>query len=73
MPLRRDALVAAARRSPGVERIARAVDGAVGTVGRMAVEPNVINTIPGKVTMSVDFRHPPATLDRLVAGLGPGE
>ena len=33
-------------------------------------EPNVINTIPGKVTMSVDLRHPDAaTLDRLVAGL----
>ncbi|MGH2617284.1 MAG: M20/M25/M40 family metallo-hydrolase, partial [Thermomicrobiales bacterium] len=43
---------------------------AVGTVGRIAAEPNVINTIPGKVTMSVDLRHPDAlTLDRLVAGL----
>jgi N-carbamoyl-L-amino-acid hydrolase len=70
MPLRRDALVAAARMIAGVDDIARAVEGAVGTVGRIAAEPNVINTIPGKVTMSVDFRHPdPATLDRLFAGL----
>ena len=70
MPLRRDALVAAARMIAGVDDIARAVDGAVGTVGRIAAEPNVINTIPGKVTMSVDLRHPDAaTLDRLVAGL----
>src|SRR5918993_871991 len=70
MPLRRDALVAAARLISGVDDIARAVDGAVGTVGRIAAEPNVINTIPGKVTMSVDLRHPDAaTLDRLVAGL----
>jgi beta-ureidopropionase / N-carbamoyl-L-amino-acid hydrolase len=70
MPLRRDALVAAARMIAGVEDIARAVDGAVGTVGRIAAEPNVINTIPGKVTMSVDLRHPDAdTLDHLVAGL----
>ena len=70
MPLRRDALVAAARMIAGVDEIARAVEGAVGTVGRIAAEPNVINTIPGKVTMSVDLRHPDsATLDRLVAGL----
>jgi beta-ureidopropionase / N-carbamoyl-L-amino-acid hydrolase len=27
-------------------------------VGRVSVEPNVINTIPGKVVFSVDFRHP---------------
>jgi N-carbamoyl-L-amino-acid hydrolase len=70
MPLRRDALVAAARMIAGVDDIARAIEGAVGTVGRIAAEPNVINTIPGKVTMSVDLRHPDATtLDRLVAGL----
>ena len=70
MPLRRDALVAAARMISGVDDIARAIEGAVGTVGRIAAEPNVINTIPGKVTMSVDLRHPDAaTLDRLVAGL----
>jgi N-carbamoyl-L-amino-acid hydrolase len=70
MPLRRDALVAAARIIAGVDDIARTVEGAVGTVGRIAAEPNVINTIPGRVTMSVDLRHPdPATLDRLFAGL----
>jgi beta-ureidopropionase / N-carbamoyl-L-amino-acid hydrolase len=70
MPLRRDALVAAARMIAGVDDIARSIEGAVGTVGRIAAEPNVINTIPGKVTMSVDLRHPDsATLDRLVAGL----
>ena len=70
MPLRRDALVAAARLIAGVDDMARSIEGAVGTVGRIAVEPNVINTIPGKVTMSVDLRHPDAaTLDRLVAGL----
>ena len=70
MPLRRDALVAAARLIAGVDEMARSIDGAVGTVGRIAAEPNVINTIPGKVTLSVDLRHPDAaTLDRLVAGL----
>ncbi|MCC7022915.1 MAG: Zn-dependent hydrolase [Thermomicrobiales bacterium] len=70
MGLRRDALVAAARLIAGVDEIARTVEGAVGTVGRIAAEPNVINTIPGKVTLSVDFRHAdPATLDTLVASL----
>lgn len=70
MPLRRDALVAAARVIAGVSEIAGTVEGAVGTVGRIAAEPNVINTIPGKVTMSVDFRHPDlATLDTLLGSL----
>ncbi len=70
MPLRRDALVAAARMIAGVDDIARAIEGAVGTVGRIAAEPNVINTVPGRVTLSVDLRHPDAaTLDRLYAGL----
>jgi N-carbamoyl-L-amino-acid hydrolase len=68
MSLRRDALVAAARLILGVDELARATEGAVGTVGRIAAEPNVINTIPGRVTMSVDFRHPePETLERLYA------
>jgi beta-ureidopropionase / N-carbamoyl-L-amino-acid hydrolase len=66
MSLRRDALVAAARLITAVDELARAVEGAVGTVGRIAAEPNVINTIPGKVTMSVDFRHPdPSVLDQM--------
>lgn len=70
MPLRRDALVAAARIIAGVDEMARTVEGAVGTVGRIAAEPNVINTIPGKVTFSVDLRHPDlATLETLVASL----
>ena len=70
MPLRRDALVAAARLIGGVDEMVRTVEGAVGTVGRIAAEPNVINTIPGKVTLSVDLRHPEAaTLNTLVAGL----
>jgi N-carbamoyl-L-amino-acid hydrolase len=70
MPLRRDALVAASRVVAGVNEIARTVNGAVGTVGRLSVEPNVINTIPGKVTMSVDFRHPElATLETLLDSL----
>ena len=70
MPLRHDALAAAARLVSGVEELAGGVSGAVGTVGRLSVEPNAINTIPGRVVMSVDLRHPdPQTLESLVAGL----
>ena len=59
MGLRRDPLVAASEIIQGVERIATMEDDiAVATVGRISVEPNVINTIPGKVVFSVDFRHP---------------
>ena len=58
MRLRRDALGAAARLVTAVEAIAlRDDDPAVATVGRIVAEPNVINTIPGKVVMSVDFRN----------------
>ncbi len=65
MHLRRDALAAAAQIVAGVERIAKECDEiAVATVGRLSLEPNIINTIPGKVTFSVDFRHPdPAVLE----------
>ncbi|MDI3340422.1 MAG: Zn-dependent hydrolase [Sphaerobacter sp.] len=68
MRLRRDPLVAAARIIDAVDRLVRAQDDvAVGTVGRMKVEPNTINTIPGRVIFSVDLRHPdPATLDAMV-------
>lgn len=70
MPLRRDALVAAARLITGVDELARGTDGAVGTVGRIAAEPNIINTIPGTVTLSVDFRHPdPDILEQLFSGM----
>jgi beta-ureidopropionase / N-carbamoyl-L-amino-acid hydrolase len=30
------------------------------TVGRLEVEPNSSNTVPAKVTFSIDFRHPEA-------------
>ncbi len=71
MRMRRDPLVAAAEIIQGVERIATMEDDiAVATVGRVAVEPNTINTIPGKVTFSVDFRHPErAVLERQVERL----
>ncbi len=59
MPLRSDALTAAAKLVSEVERIANANQPhACGTVGFMQIHPNSRNTIPGRVTMSVDLRHP---------------
>jgi beta-ureidopropionase / N-carbamoyl-L-amino-acid hydrolase len=57
MDARHDALLAAAQIIQGVNRIAREEgEPAVGTVGRLNVKPNIINTIPDEVTMSVDLR-----------------
>ena len=66
MRVRHDALVAAADVVAGVRRIARDIGGdLVTTVGNLTVSPNIVNAIPGKVTVSIDMRDPrDATLDR---------
>ena len=54
---RQDALVAASQLTLAVRDIAAFRKGRqVGTVGRIEVEPNSPNVIPGRVTMSVEFR-----------------
>jgi N-carbamoyl-L-amino-acid hydrolase len=54
---RQDAMVAAAQLTLAVREIAARRQGRqVGTVGRIAVEPNSPNVIPGRVTLSVEFR-----------------
>ncbi|HTI06732.1 MAG TPA: Zn-dependent hydrolase [Gemmatimonadales bacterium] len=59
MGLRRDALVAAAAMIQATEAIALALDGeTVATVGRIRAEPDQMNVIPGRVTFTVDLRHP---------------
>jgi hydantoinase/carbamoylase family amidase len=55
MGQRRDALAAAAEMVLAIERIATQA-GAVGTVGRLAVQPDAVNVIPGKVTFTLDLR-----------------
>ncbi len=66
MRIRHDALVAAAEVVAGVRRIARELGGdLVTTVGNLTVSPNIVNAIPGKVTLSIDMRDPrDTTLDR---------
>jgi allantoate deiminase len=57
MHLRRDALAAAAEWITAVEALARKTDGLVATVGRVSVEPNAGNVVPGLVQVSLDVRH----------------
>ncbi len=58
MHLRKDALTAASQLVLEVQRIANAHKPGCGTVGFMQVFPNSRNTIPGKISMGVDLRHP---------------
>src|SRR5262245_29933724 len=67
---RQDALVAAAEFILRVRDLATNVDGAVGTVGQVFVEPGAANVIPGRVRLSVDVRAPDRVrLESLVAAL----
>jgi N-carbamoyl-L-amino-acid hydrolase len=53
---RKDALVAAARYVDAVDRVVRAEGQAVGTVGRLSVQPGAPNVIPGRVEASLELR-----------------
>ena len=57
---RSDAVCAAAEFVLEARDAARALDGAVATVGWLAVEPGAVNVIPGRVSLSVDARAPDA-------------
>jgi N-carbamoyl-L-amino-acid hydrolase len=57
MDERQDALVAASRLVLAVGELVTARQGPhVGTVGRLDVEPNSPNVVPGRVSLSVEFR-----------------
>jgi N-carbamoyl-L-amino-acid hydrolase len=58
METRKDAMLAAARLTVEVNRIATTFpDYARGTVGFLQVKPNSRNVVPGEVRMTVDFRN----------------
>jgi acetylornithine deacetylase/succinyl-diaminopimelate desuccinylase-like protein len=67
---RRDALAGAAQAVQALESLARELDRENGqtvvTVGRLDVEPNAVNVIPGRVAFTIDFRA--RTNGELVAG-----
>ena len=56
MNMRRDALAGAAEMALAAERIGRAGDQMVATVGRIAAMPGATNIIPGQVMFTVDLR-----------------
>ena len=59
MDLRHDAGLVAAECMLELERLARAAGrGTVGTVGELALSPNLINAVPGTARFSLDIRGP---------------
>ncbi|WEJ79753.1 Zn-dependent hydrolase [Paracoccus versutus] len=68
MGMRRNALLGMARVIEGIDRIAKAHQDAVGTIGFLEISPNSHNVIPGEVRATIDLRHPSdAVLDRMQA------
>ena len=71
MDARDDALVRAAEEILRIRDVARSIEGAVATVGRIEAEPGGINVIPGRVRFTIDARAPDRErLDRLTFELG---
>jgi allantoate deiminase len=68
MALRQDALAAASAMILAIEGIAQETTGLVATVGQLRVPGGAVNTIPGQVEFSLDFRSESDTL-RHEAGL----
>jgi allantoate deiminase len=58
MPMRRDALAAAAEMVLAVEAIGRSTPELVATVGALNVHPGAPNSIPGVVKFTIDIRAP---------------
>lgn len=56
MAMRQDALAAASAMILAIEGIARETNGVVATVGQLRVPGGAVNTIPGHVEFSLDFR-----------------
>jgi len=70
MPLRRDALAAAAECVLAIERIAGVEPETVATVGKIEALPGAINVIPGRVRFSIDVRAPvDAQRERAIAAI----
>jgi allantoate deiminase len=57
MHLRRDALAGAAEWIVEVEAVAKRTEGLVATVGKIQIEPNAGNVIPGSATLGFEVRH----------------
>ena len=62
MAMRHDALTAAAEMALAIEKIGRAHESVVATVGRFQAYPGAVNVIPGDVLFSLDTRAPDDSL-----------
>jgi allantoate deiminase len=62
MPLRRDALAAAAVMISAIESRARAEPELVATIGRLEIAHPAANTVPGAVSFTLDVRAPDDTV-----------
>ncbi|MEI8610051.1 allantoate amidohydrolase [Enterovibrio sp. Hal110] len=58
MHLRKDALTAAAEMIREAEKLAIKMPDLLATVGQLDVTPNVVNAVPGSVSMSIELRSP---------------
>ncbi len=56
MPIRKDALTAASEMILAIEQMLNDTTDSVATVGKLNIEPNGVNVIPGKVIFTVDIR-----------------
>jgi acetylornithine deacetylase/succinyl-diaminopimelate desuccinylase-like protein len=71
MDARDDALVTAAEEVLRIRDVARGIPDAVATVGRLEVDPDGVNVIPGRVRLTIDARAPDEErLSRLLDALG---
>ena len=62
MSMRQDALAGAAACILAIENIAGSQPPLVATVGKLEVSPGASNAIPGRVTFTLDLRHPDDTI-----------
>ncbi|AQX54148.1 Zn-dependent hydrolase [Priestia flexa] len=56
MSIRQDALTAASEMILAIEQMLNGTTNSVATVGKLNVEPNGVNVIPGRVTFTIDIR-----------------
>jgi N-carbamoyl-L-amino-acid hydrolase len=58
MRYRRNAALAAAKVVVFCDELTREIAGSVANTGRIVTEPGNVNVVPGRVTMTLDLRHP---------------
>ena len=73
MNMRHDALTAASEMALAIERIGRAHETVVATVGRFQAFPGAVNVIPGEVRFSLDTRAPDDALREKIITMIEGE